>query len=117
MFPQTLQRAIGPAKPLSCECAHAFGRFCPRDGVGHVNDALPVSVQREGEIGVLRQRLQAQSTGFINRIFANSADRAGHDGNAIPAVVSAPVQIKTARVFQSLTTRDERAQVADFGMT
>src|SRR6266404_5140352 len=40
MFPKTLQRAVGPAKTLSRQCAHAFWRLCPRDRIGHVNDPL-----------------------------------------------------------------------------
>src|SRR5438105_2200880 len=74
-------------------------------------------VQRERKIGVFGERLQTQPAGFIDRILTHSADRAGNDGDAIPAGVSAPVQIKTTGVFQSLTARDERAQVADLRVT
>src|SRR5215470_4528027 len=107
MFPKTLKRAISPAEALPREGAHAFGRFCPRDGVGHINNALPMSVQREREIGVLGQRLQTEPARFINRIFADGADRTRHYGDAFPAIVSAAIQIETTGVFQRLATRDK----------
>src|SRR5213594_786089 len=47
MFPKTLQRAVSPAKALSRERAHAFGRFRPRYRVGHINDSLSMLVQRK----------------------------------------------------------------------
>ena len=117
MFPQTLQRPVSPARTLSRQRAHSLGRFCPRDRVGHIHDALTVPVQRESEIGVFGERFQTQPARFIDRLLANSADRARHNSDAVPAVVSAPIQIKSAGVFQRLTTRDERAQISDLRMT
>jgi hypothetical protein len=40
MFPETLQRAIGPSRTLSRQRGHRLGRFGPRDRLGHVDDAL-----------------------------------------------------------------------------
>ena len=117
MFPETLQRAVGPAETLSRQRAHTFRRFCPRDCVGHINDPLSVSVQRKRQISIFSERLQTQPTRFIDRIFANGADRARYDGDAFPAIVSPPIQIETAGVFQGLATRDEGAQITDLRVT
>src|SRR5436190_5603375 len=117
VFPETLQRAVGPAETLSRQCAHTFRRFCPRDCVGHINDPLSVSVQRKRQISVFSERLQTQPACFIDRVFANGADRARYDGDAFPAIVSPPIQIETAGVFQGLTTRDEGAQITDLRVT
>src|SRR6266496_1398595 len=113
VFPKTLQRAIRPPRPLSRKCADSFRCFCPRYCAGHIHNALPLSMQREGEIRVFSEGLQTQPTCFIDRVFANSANRARHHGDAVPAVVGAPVQIKTAGVFQCLATSDERAQISN----
>src|SRR5882724_4305810 len=53
----------------------------------------------------------------MDRILADGADRARHYRNAVPAIVSAPVEIESASIFQRLTARDERAQVSNFGVT
>src|SRR6266581_2589355 len=108
MFPKTLQCAVGPPRTLPRECAHAFWRFRPGDGTGHVNDSLSMSMQRQSEIGVFGKRLQTQAARLVNRILADGADRARHHRDAVQAVVSASVEIETARIFQRLTTRDER---------
>src|SRR5262249_35971421 len=63
------------------------------------------------------QRLQTETTGFVDGILAYGADRTGYHSDAIPTGVSATVQIETAGVFQCLALRDERAQVADFRVT
>src|SRR6266480_2169082 len=84
MFPKTLQRAVGPAKTLPRERAHAFGRFRPGDRAGHIDDPLSMFVQRQREVGIFCERLQTQTACFIDRIFANGTDCAGHDRNAIP---------------------------------
>src|SRR5262245_17419283 len=47
---------------------------------------------------------------------AQRTDRARHDGDAIPAIVGAPVEIEAASVFECLAARDKTAQVADFGV-
>src|SRR5204862_4045501 len=40
-----------------------------------------------------------------------------HNSDAVPAIVSPPIQIETAGVFQGLTTRDEGAQITDLRVT
>jgi hypothetical protein len=70
-------------------------------------------MQREREIRVFSESLQTQPACFIDGVFANGADRAWDHGDAVPAIVSAPVQIKTAGVFQRLATSDERPQISD----
>ena len=117
MFPETLQRAVGPTKTLPRQRPHALRRFRPGDRSRHVDNSLPMSVQRKSQIGVFSERLQTEATGLIDRIPTNGADRTGHDRDAIPAIVCAPIEIEAARVFQRLTTRDERAQVPDLRMT
>ena len=74
-------------------------------------------MQSEGEIGVLRQSVEAEPAGALDRGAAQRADRARHDGDAIPAIVGAPVEVEAAGVFERLATGDETAQVADLGMT
>src|SRR5207244_9652557 len=74
-------------------------------------------MQCESEIGVFRQRLQTQSAGLIDRLLADRADRAWNNGDAVPARISAAIEIESARVLERLATRDECAQVADFGVT
>src|SRR6266849_6077274 len=113
MFPEALQRAVGPAKTLSRQRAHALRRFRPSDRARHVDDSLPMFVQRKSQIGVFSERLQTEAARLIDRILANGADRTRHDRDAIPAIVCAPIKIEAASVFQRLTTRDERAQVPD----
>src|SRR5205085_655959 len=114
MFPQTLQRPVGPAKTLPRQSAHRFRRFGPGNRLRHVDDALSIFVQREREIGVFGQRLQTQTAGLIDRFFSDRADCTRHDGDAIPTRVSATIEIESAGVLERLATRDERAQVADF---
>ena len=64
-------------------------------------------VQRQGEIGVFGERLQTQAARFVDRILADRANRARHHRDAVPAIVSAPVEIETASIFQRLTARDK----------
>src|SRR5947207_6346585 len=117
MFPETLQRAVSPAGTLSRQRTHSFGRFCPRNGVRHIHNALPAPVQTESQIRIFGKRFQTESARFVDRILAYGADCARHYGDTLPAVVSAPIQIKSAGVFQRLTTRDEGAQIANLRMT
>ena len=117
MFPETLQRAVSPAKTLPRERAQGLRRFRPGDCVRRVNDAVDRVVQSEGQIGILRQRVEAQPADRIDGRATKRADRAGHDRDAVPAIVGAPVEIEAAGVFERLTARDETAQVADFGVT
>src|SRR5206468_6312016 len=114
VFPKTLQSAIRPPRPLSRKCADSFRRFRPRYCAGHIHDVLPLSMQREREISVFSEGLQTQPACFIDRVFANGADRAWHHGDAVPAIVSAPVQVETAGVFQRLATSYEGAQIPNF---
>src|SRR5437899_9651868 len=113
----TLQSAVRPPRPLSRKCADSLRRFRPRYCAGHIHDAMPLSMQREREISVFSESLQTQPACFIDRVFANGADRTWHHGDAVPAIVGAPVQIKTARVFQCLATSDERPQISDLRVT
>src|SRR5213592_2946469 len=76
-----------------------------------------MSVQRQSEIGVFGKRLQTEAACFIDRILADGADRTRHHRDAVQAVVSASVEIETARIFQRLTTRDERTYVSNFRVT
>ena len=49
----------------------------------------------------------------VDRIFANRADRARHDRDAIPSIVSAPIEIEAARVFERLASRDKCPQISN----
>src|SRR5205085_725169 len=117
MFPQTLQRAVSPAESLSRERAHGFRRFGPGDRLRHVNDPLSIFVERESQIGVFGKSLQTQTAGTIDRFLPDRADRARHDGDAVPARVGAAIEIESARVFERLAARDERAQISDLRVT
>src|SRR5438128_5810331 len=117
VFPETLQRAVSPAGTLSRQRAHSFGRFGPGDGVRHIHNALTAPVQTESQIGILGKRFQTEPARFVDRILAYGADCARHYGDTLPAVVCASIKIKSARVFQRLTTRDEGAQIANLRMT
>ena len=74
-------------------------------------------MEREGQIGVFGQRLEAEPARVVDRRFPDRADRARHHRHAIPACVSAPIQIKTAGVFQRLTACNKWAQIANFRVT
>ena len=74
-------------------------------------------MERERQVGVFRERIEAEPADIRDRTFARCPDRAGHDRDAIPASVSAPIEIEAAGVLERLTTREERAQVADFRVT
>src|SRR5437762_7073258 len=116
MFPKTLQRAVSPAKALSRQRAHAFGRFRPCYRIGHVNDSLSMLVQRERQIRIFSERLQTKTARPLNRTLADGADRAGHHRDAIPAIIRPPIEIEAASVFQGLAPCDKRAQVSNFGV-
>src|SRR4029077_2562967 len=81
-----------------------------------IGDSVITLVQSQGKIGILGQSVEAQPAGTRDRRMAQRADRAGHDGDAIPAMVGATVEIEAAGVLKRLTARDEAAQVADFGV-
>ena len=83
---------------------------------GHIHDAFAASVQPERQISVFGERLQAQPARLIDCILANGADRARHNGDALPTIVSAPVEIKTTGVFQTLAAPDERSQISNLRM-
>src|SRR5215471_2299765 len=100
MFPETLQSAISPAGTLSRQRAHRLGRFCPRDGVRHIHNALTVPVQTKSQVGIFGECFQTEPARLVDRILAYGADRTWNNGDALPAIVSAPVQIKSAGVFQ-----------------
>src|SRR5205085_9108229 len=114
--PQTLQCAIGPARPLPSQRAYGFGCFGPRDRTRDINDALSLLVQSESKISIFSERFETQAAGFVNRALSESTDRPGHDGYAIPAVVSTSIEIEPAGVFQRLTPRNERPEISDLGM-
>src|SRR5262249_57764943 len=109
MFPEALQRAVSPSEALTRQCANGLRRFCPGDGVGNVNNPLPMSVQRQGKIRVFGKGLQTKTTGLVNCGLADGADCTGHHRDAVPSVVRPPIQIESARVFKRLTARDEGA--------
>ena len=70
-------------------------------------------MQCECEIGVFGQCLQTQTAGLIDRFFPDRADRARHNRDAVPARVSAAIEVESAGVFERLAPRNERAQVAN----
>ena len=65
-----------------------------------INDPLSIFVKRKGEIGVFGERLQTQTAGVIDRFFSNRTNRTGNNGDAIPASVSPPIEIESARIFE-----------------
>src|SRR3954463_8631294 len=73
--------------------------------------------ERKGKIGVFCEGLQTQTAGFIDRILPNGANGTRDNSDTVPAVVSAPIKIKPAGIFQSLATRDERPQIPNFSVT
>src|SRR3984893_10414915 len=117
MFPETLQRAVSPPKPLTRKCAHTFRRFRPTDRLRDIHDSLSIFVQHQREIGVFRQCFQAQAAHAVDRALADRADGARHDRDAIPTRVGAPVEIEPAGVLERLTTRDECPQISDLRVT
>ena len=74
-------------------------------------------MQTESQIRIFGKRFQTEPARFVDRILAYGADCARHYRDTLPAVVRAPIKIKSTRVFQRLTTRDEGAQIADLRMT
>ena len=64
-------------------------------------------MERQSQIGVFGQSLQAESASIIDRLPANGADRAWHDRDTVPTIVGAPIEIEPAGVLERLTTRDE----------
>src|SRR5204863_5355323 len=63
--------------------------------------------------GVFRQRLETEPARVVDRRFPDRADCARNHRHAVPARVSAAIEIKAAGVFERLAARDERAEVAD----
>ena len=116
MFPQTLQCAVSPAKTLARQRPHRFRRFRPGNRPRHVNDPLPIFVQRESQIGVFRQCLQTQPASAIDRFLPDRADRARHHRDAVPTGVSATIEVESAGVLERLAARNECAQVSHFGV-
>ena len=74
------------------------------------------AMQSEGEIGVLRQGVEAEPADPFDGGATERADCARHDRDAVPAIVGAPIEIETAGVFERLAAGDETAQVADLGV-
>ena len=118
MFPETLQRAVGPTKTLPRERAHRLGRFGPGDCVRHVNDTLTPSCVGQRQIGVFGERFQTQTTGIVDgRSFRMALIAPGTTVMQFQTLVSTAIEIEAAGIFQRLTIRDKRSQVPNLRMT
>ncbi len=78
-----------------------------------VANPVAPAVEAQRQVRVLGQRLGPEPTHRAEGIPVHGADRPGRDGDAIPGVVRASVQVEPADVFQRLAAGDEGPQIAD----
>ena len=114
VFPESLQRAEGPAEALANELAGGFGGFGPGDGFFVVADAPAEAADRDGEVGVFGDGVGGDAAGGGDGFFAPSAERAGNDRDAIQKIERALLHILAGDVFERLPAREPARAIADF---
>src|SRR5579863_5457962 len=93
VLPERLQRAEGPAEALANELASGFRCLGPGYRFFVVADAPTEAANRDGEVGVFRNRVRRDAAGGCDRFFAPSSERARHNRDAIQQIESALLHI------------------------
>src|SRR5690242_14765042 len=116
MLPHGLEGAVAPAVALPPELAERGGRFGPGDRGLFVDHSPAGSADGHGEVGVLGERVVADTADLEKCLPPEGSDGTGNGRHALEKIEHAPVEVEPDDVFDVLPATEDPAPVGDLGV-
>src|SRR4029077_6413585 len=114
VFPESLERAEGPAEPLANQSAGRFRCCGPLDGCLVITDAPTEAPNTNGQVRVFRNGVRGEPSRCLNGLFSPRTQSTRDYGDEIQKIEGALFHILAGDVFERLPSRKPPGAVANF---